>query len=318
MDNKIFTVIVCAYNAENRIIRAIESIVKQQKYDELVSKFLLIDNNSTDKTAEIMKNYESKINNIQYIFESEQGLSYARLSGVNNTNSEWIIFVDDDNILEENWIIEAYEYIKGNDGLGAFNGSVVPLIEFDITEDEKGRLEVVYPGLACTNLNKEEINFNSKYHPYKIPFGAGLVIRTKPLKKLSQKGWLKSKGRTGSNLISGEDTEMCLFVSKECYNFGFNPKMIIEHIIPKTRLCEKYLINLYKGFSEYQYQLVSNKNLYIIRRIKVLLASLVKLFFKLILAKLQKSYKRNVQLKLAIASYKVFIKNIYRDKLILK
>lgn len=313
MNEKIFTVIICAYNAENRLSRVIESVIKQQKYNDLVDKFLLIDNNSTDNTAEIMKSYESKMHNIQYVFEQVQGLSYARLAGVNNTNSEWIVFIDDDNILEENWIIKAYKYITDNDNIGAFNGSVVPLIEFNISKEEQTRLEVVYPSLACTNLQVEDIKFDLAVHPYETPFGAGLVIKAEPLKKLALRGWLKSKGRTGKLLISGEDTEMCLFIAKENYSFGYEPSMIIKHIIPKGRLEEKYLINLYKGFSENYYKSITDNNFCVIRRMKRVISLMIKIVIKSIMIAKTKDYKRKIELKLVVEYYKVIIKRTYED-----
>lgn len=317
--NKIFTVIICAYNAENRLKRTIESIINQKNYNKLVDKFLLIDNNSTDTTARIMKEFENRIENIGYIFESKQGLSYARLAGVNDTDSEWIIFIDDDNILEDNWLIEAHKYILKNNRVGAFNGSVLPLIEYNMSQKEKQILGVVYAGLACTNLCKGDIDYNLCNHPYKIPFGAGLVIKSCVLKKLSRLGWLKSKGRTGQLLLSGEDTEMCFFVKSQGYNFGYNPIMVMHHLIPRKRLEVNYLVNLYRGFEEYEYMSASNKKLYIFFRIKRFILVFIKYSYKKIILYYKKNnYSKYLSTKLDIERYKVTIKNTLRDRFVKK
>lgn len=256
--SNVFSIIICAYNAENRIESAINSILNQKGYNDLVNKFFLVDNKSTDNTANIMKKYEAQYNNIEYIFEEKQGLSFARLAGVNACNSEWIMFVDDDNILQDNWLIKAYEYIKDTPNVGAFNGAVIPEIKDRLTIKEENVLKNVYPGLACTHLKEKDIDYSQKKHPATIPFGAGLVIRTSPLKKMAVAGWTKSTGRNGEKLSAGEDSEMCLYVQKEGYDFGYNPNMLIKHIISKNRLSYEYATKLYQGFAEYY--IVLNKD----------------------------------------------------------
>ena len=247
----IFTIIVCAYNAENRIKKAIDSIVNQKFYSKLVNCFLLVDNNSKDNTALIMKEYEQNYNNIKYVFERQQGLSFARLAGVRCTKTEWIAFVDDDNILSIDWLERAYNYIIENKNIGAFNGAVVPQVTSSLDNEQKLVLKAIYKGLACTHLNKHDIDYAQNKHPAKIPFGAGLVIRAESLINMADHGWIKVTGRNGDKLSSGEDTEMCIYVKKMGYEFGYNPYMLIEHMIPTGRLSKEYAIRLWQGFAEY-------------------------------------------------------------------
>lgn len=314
---KKFTIIICTYNSENRISNVLDNVINQCNIEFLVDKVLIVDNNSIDNTKNIVDTYRRKYKYIQYVFEEKQGLSNARLAGVNNTNSEWIIFIDDDNILHKKWLVEAYKYINDNPKVGAFNGAVVPKTNENLSDKQKDILKVTYKGLACTHMSIKEINKYEKNHPCGIPFGAGLVIKTKPLLKLVKNGWLLSKGRTKENLISGEDTEMCIFVKEQGYEFGYNPNMIIEHIISKNRLEERYSIELYKSFAEYNYIRMSNSNLYILRRIKNLFIAsknIIKLKYQLFNSNSDDFIKE----KIKIESNKVIIKNIIRDKIILK
>lgn len=240
---KPFTIIICTYNSENRILRIIDSILKQNDYNSLVNDFLIVDNNSTDTTKDLILQYS---NQITYCFEKQQGLSFARQHGVIKTKSPWIIFIDDDNILEQNWLINANEFIKVNYNLGAFNGAILPLIEFKMTNEERLFLHACFRALACTNLEKNDIPPSTATNC--TPVGAGLVIRSQPLKELNELGWLKSTGRKGAELVSGEDTEMVLYVKTCGYSLGFCNSMFLNHLIDKSRLTYDYINALYLGF----------------------------------------------------------------------
>lgn len=314
--SKLFTIIICAYNAELRLERTLDSIINQYKYDELVDKLIIVDNNSKDNTKAIVMKYKESVINIQYLFESNQGLSNARLCGVNNANSEWIIFVDDDNILQEKWIQTASEYIESKNNIGAFNGAVIPEIDYELSEEQAEILKNTYKGLACTHLTEPDIKKGDYKHPNKIPFGAGLVIRTKSLKILADKGWLKSEGRKGNKLISGEDTELCMFIKNEGYELGYNPNMLIKHVIFQNRLQVEYSINIYKSFAQYSYEASSRKSVYLIRRIRMLILNSC-IFVKILI---KSAVLKNISIndRIYIEMSKTVISNIMKDKLILR
>lgn len=86
-----------AYNAERYIRRAIESILNQTRpADEII----VIDDGSTDTTAEIIKEYGDKI---KYVYQENGGESAARNRAIKEASCEWIAFLDaDDEWLEGN------------------------------------------------------------------------------------------------------------------------------------------------------------------------------------------------------------------------
>lgn len=291
-----FDIIICTYNGEKIIKRAIESILRQKKFIEVVNNFYIVDNNSNDRTKELILNYEKGNKKIKYLFQPKQGLSNARLKGVQNVTSDWIIFIDDDNILDQNWLVNAKKYIKENLKVGVFNGAVYPLIEDELSVKERINLKVAYKGLACTHLKKEDINLENNIHPCKLPFGAGLVIKAKELKKLAEKGWLKSEGRKGcGKLVSGEDTEMVMAILEKGYLSGYMPKCQIQHLIDKNRLQEEYLISLFKSFREY------SKKTKLKRRINIYIKQII---VNVMLWNPNKNYEEKLKLKLGIISFK--------------
>ena len=93
----LISVIITAYNDEAYAARAIESVLNQT-YKNF--EILLIDNNSTDGTLAIFKNYQEKYPDFISVFqESKQGCPSARNRGVREAKGEWIQILDSDDEL---------------------------------------------------------------------------------------------------------------------------------------------------------------------------------------------------------------------------
>ena len=99
------SVIVPVYNGEKYIERCLTSLVAQTLNE---FEAVIIDNSSTDKTAEIINRYCNIDSRIKYHFCNMPGVSSTRNYGVNNSNGDYLFFLDaDDEIvptaLEELW-----------------------------------------------------------------------------------------------------------------------------------------------------------------------------------------------------------------------
>lgn len=309
--NKLFSIILCAYNAEGKLEKALESIFAQENLSEYVKEIILVDNNSKDETGNIMRDFTEKCSIAKYVFEGKQGLSNARLAGINNSSGQWLIFVDDDNVLDNRWISKAKEYLEKNEKVGAFNGAVIPKVDEYLDKNEQMTLEVVLKGLACTHISEDKIDYNSFVHPYGTPFGAGLVILAEPIRELVEKGWVKSEGRKGNILSSGEDNEMCGFVKTKGYDFGFNPNMKIDHLINKSRLDKEYLTRLYLGFGNVNYMEVKDKS--IVNRITFIIISALKFIIRTIQQIFIRDYKKNLKYFLTKQCFRGQIKIAIKD-----
>ena len=97
------SVIMPVYNAEKTIERAILSIINQT-YNNI--ELILINDGSTDETESIIKKYiekEKKID-IRYYFQENSGPSIAKNLGIDMAIGEYILFVDSDDTISENYI----------------------------------------------------------------------------------------------------------------------------------------------------------------------------------------------------------------------
>lgn len=95
------SVIIPAYNEEKKIGECLGSLVNQnttQKFEVIV-----VDNNSKDKTAEIARQYESKLN-LKIVVQKIKGRGAARQKGFHQAKGEIILSTDADTIVPPSWI----------------------------------------------------------------------------------------------------------------------------------------------------------------------------------------------------------------------
>lgn len=105
------SVIVPIYNAEKYLKHCLDSVQKQTLKDIEV---ILIDDGSTDTSAEICKSYLSD-SRFSYYYKENEGLAAARADGIEHAEGEYIGFVDSDDWLETDAYEKMYNAAKTND-----------------------------------------------------------------------------------------------------------------------------------------------------------------------------------------------------------
>jgi glycosyltransferase involved in cell wall biosynthesis len=105
----LISVIIPAYNVKSYLKNCYDSVTGQS-YSSI--EVILVDNNSTDGTAEIINNIVAENPSIIALQEPQQGASYARNAGLLAARGEWIQFLDADDILEPGKIQHQVDMIK--------------------------------------------------------------------------------------------------------------------------------------------------------------------------------------------------------------
>lgn len=97
----LITVIVPVYNVEGYLKNCVDSILNQT-YNNI--EILLVDDGSTDKSGIICDQYSRVDKRIHVIHKNNGGLSDARNVGIQHMNGEYVVFVDSDDSIKENYI----------------------------------------------------------------------------------------------------------------------------------------------------------------------------------------------------------------------
>jgi len=109
MENPKISVIIPVYNGERTLKQCLSSVLNQsyKNYEVIV-----VNNNSTDKTKEIVHNLKDSARRIEYVFAEKHSIGAARNEGVEIAEGDIIVFTDADCICPHNWIEEITRPIR--------------------------------------------------------------------------------------------------------------------------------------------------------------------------------------------------------------
>lgn len=207
-EQPLVSVIIPAYNAEKYIKEAIESVLNQT-YKNI--ELIVVDDGSTDNTAEIVKKYLNDPR-VKYIYQENKGLAGARNTGIKKAKGDYIAFLDADDFYLPEKIEKEVKFLKEHP-------------EFDI----------VYCNMEHFYDGKSKILFQ-----HRGPFYSGNVFE-KLLNKffgqadtlLIPKKILDKIGLFDEKMRYSEDWDLLLRISWAGFKFGFIKEPLLRIRIHK-------------------------------------------------------------------------------------
>ncbi|MDP6671319.1 MAG: glycosyltransferase family 2 protein [archaeon] len=107
------SVVIPVYNGEKTLRKCLKS-VSNQTYGNY--SIIVVDNNSSDDSKAIIKEFQKQNSNLSYVFEPRPGRGTARNAGINSAKGSIIAMTDSDCVVPENWIEELVSpIVKGKE-----------------------------------------------------------------------------------------------------------------------------------------------------------------------------------------------------------
>lgn len=120
------TVVISTYNRSGMLAGALDSVLGQESEGTLY-EVIVVDNNSTDQTRDVVESYIAKGHkNLRYILEPKQGVSYVRNTGIAEARAEIIAFADDDVRVTKDWIAKIKRVFDQHPEIDCIGGKVLP------------------------------------------------------------------------------------------------------------------------------------------------------------------------------------------------
>ena len=254
------TLIICTYNREKYIGPLLDSIAKND-YPTTDYEILLVDNNCTDNTREVCEQFAAEHPEItlRYVVETEQGLSAARNKGIEEAQGDIIIYVDDDALVDADYIRIYAEHFATHPETMAAGGPIEPLYE---TEEPKWMSPYTKALLTAW------MNYGDKVREYpngRYPGGGNAAYRKVVFEKV---GLFNTElGRKGSALLASEEKDIFDKMKALGMLVLYLPTPVLHHIIPQAKLEEEYFnrLTLQIGRSERMRTRAISKGKYIKR-----------------------------------------------------
>jgi glycosyltransferase involved in cell wall biosynthesis len=238
------TVVICTHNPrEDYFHRTLDSL-RVQTLSKHEWEFLLIDNASNLSLAEAWD--LSWHPNGRHVEEQKLGLAAARIRGIRESGSDLLVFVDDDNVLDRSYLVQALEIKDRWPTLGAWGSGVIsPEYELQPAGDLKDLVHM----LAIRETVKA--CWSNMYSCQEaIPWGAGLCVRSAVADaycRVNDESSILITGRRGVSLLAGDDNEIAYVACELGLGVGVFPQLRLTHLIPKERVSRKHLLKLVEG-----------------------------------------------------------------------
>ena len=112
MAGELVSIIIPLYNVEKYISQCIESVLRQ-KYSKF--EVIIVNDGSTDSSASIVEKYAETDSRIRLINQDNAGVSAARNTGLDNASGEYVVFIDADDFISQDFLEYMVGLCKRND-----------------------------------------------------------------------------------------------------------------------------------------------------------------------------------------------------------
>lgn len=276
-NNPLISVIVPVFNVEKYLQQCIDSLLRQN-YSNI--EIILVDDGSTDNSAQICDEYATKYKNITVIHKKNEGLGSSRNIGLQVANGKYIGFVDSDDYLSEDMYETLIRLAEENDADCSY-------CEFERFWDDNiidkshkcndsikiySDNEILNPYLldrvGCLPVEKTDCSYGASV-------GLGLFKNDiiKKVKFVSERKWISE-----DMIFDLEFIPLCkkiVHTNKKLYYYRFNPNSLTTRYVPdrfdkNVALCDEMGLRLDKIYHSDIYKIRLNRYFLKITRIALI------------------------------------------------
>jgi GT2 family glycosyltransferase len=239
------SVVICTHNPRPAYLERVLGGLRRQTLPHDRWELLVVDNLSRDPLA---PGWDLSWHpHARHLREKELGVALARQCGMRSAAADLLVFVDDDNVLDPDYLREALKIGREWPELGVWGGSIMP--EFEV--EPAPHLREYLACLALREINAPRWS-NVSTCAEAEPWGAGLCVRAGVADAYCRQypsSAVRLVDRTGRDLLSGGDTEITYVACSLGLGMGIFPNLRVTHLIRAERVAEAYLLRVMEGLT---------------------------------------------------------------------
>jgi len=239
------TVAICTRNRSRLLRQALEQMALAVPPPGVEHEVIVVNNNCSDDTDGVISSCADRLP-IRRVFEARPGLSNARNAAVREARGDYVLWTDDDVLVDPRWIAAYVEaFARWPQGV-VFGGPISPCFAAPPPlwlERAWPRVASVY---ATRDLGPDPIRFDGKKL---VPYGANFAVRLVEQRLVSYDPEL---GLRPGSLLGGEETAMVRELLARGHQGWWIPGASVRHVIPAERMTTRYLRSFFIGQGECQ------------------------------------------------------------------
>jgi len=231
MASPTFSIVICSRNPRGDSIARVLESVRQQSPAAPQSELVVVDSNSSPPLEARSLPVPAET---RFVRVEEPGIFRARMAGVSAARGEWVVFVDDDNVLDRDYLEQAAKVIHRLPDIGLFCGR----ISGEFERPPPAWLEPFYRQLAIIDFTQD--SWAREWDATRVPYWtAGMVIRRQIAKEHFDLIAIRPFVTFVMNRC--EDVLLVMHTLKAGHLAGLFTALHLRHLIPKERLTVDYV-----------------------------------------------------------------------------
>lgn len=237
------SVVVCTHNPRPAVLAEVIDHLHAQSLDPARWELIVVDNASDPAVGDLAVRVPAAC---RIMVEPEPGLTRARIRGITEARGGLIVFVDDDNLLDRDYLKTAVGIAARLPRLGAFGGRISPRLE--VTPPEW--LRPFRGHLAIVEFDADAVSERADRGAI-VPCGAGLCVRREAALAYAELAAADPRrlglDRTADAMTSCGDTDLVFTCLDQGWATGRFVALHLTHVIPAERLTLEYHLRLARG-----------------------------------------------------------------------
>lgn len=238
------TVAICTWNRCDMLRQTLEQLTQLRVPAGVEWELLVVNNNSSDATDRVIDSFKERLP-IQGLFEGKAGKSNALNLASNTAKGQYIIWTDDDVLVDPDWMIAYHRaFVRWPDAV-VFGGAIEPWFEGTPPEWLRTLLPKVGNAYGVRNLGAEPMPLQP---PEIMPFGANMAVRRDEQLRFM---YDTSVGPRPNSNLRGEEIQLVARMLESGLTGWWVPDAKILHFIPAERQTVRHIRSYYSGWGEY-------------------------------------------------------------------
>lgn len=238
------TVSICTWNRSALLRQTLTQMTRLRVPPGIEWELIIVNNNCTDATDDVIESFSRQLP-IRRLFEQEPGLSNARNHAIRHATGEYILWTDDDVLVDEEWLAAYCEAFSRFPDAAFFGGPIEPWFEEESPSWLAQVLPFVGSAYALRALGDQPCPFSMDV----VPYGANFVVRKKEQVMYSYDNALGV--RPDSNM-GGEEVALIWAMLDAGLAGWWVPQARVRHYIPRSRQTIRYLRRYFFGLGQWE------------------------------------------------------------------
>jgi len=248
------TISICTRNRADSLRQCLERLTQLNVPPNVRWDVLVVDNGSTDSTQAVLSEFRGRLP-LRSVHEQKKGVSNARSRAVEETESEYMLWIDDDVLVGADYLATYARAFEQFPEASIFGGAVRPKFEGAPPAWLLRALPDVSSVYCLIDLGHDPIRFDPN-GPV-IPLGSNYAVKRRAYGRLR---YDPNFGYGSETAPLGEETVLIRKILSQGHEGVWVPDAPVEHVIPPERQTTHYLRRYYAGYGKTLAYLATQEN----------------------------------------------------------